>query len=65
MTYEVAAVEWRKSTRCGESGHCVEIAHRGNVVDIRNSTAPSSVLAIGVDAFRDMIAAIKLGEFAA
>jgi hypothetical protein len=65
VTFEVAAVEWRKSVRCGESGSCVEIADQGDVVSIRNSTMPSVVLPISVDAFRDMIAAIKVGELVA
>ena len=65
MTHEVAAVEWRRSERCGEAGNCVEIADQGDGVSIRNSTMPSVVLPISVDAFRDMIAAIKAGELVA
>ncbi len=62
MTSRVAGSSWRKSTRCGESCHCVEIAHLDQHVGIRNSTSPHETILISVAAFRDLVARIKEGE---
>lgn len=61
MTSRVAG-SWRKSTRCGESCHCVEVADYGHTVGMRNSTSPHKTLLIPVPAFRDLVARIKSGE---
>lgn len=53
---------WHKSTRCGESGHCVEVAGFGQQVGLRNSTRPHETLTIPLTAFRDLVACIKSGE---
>jgi hypothetical protein len=65
VTHEVAAAAWRKSIRCGESATCVEISDQQDLIGVRNSTMPSTVLTISVEAFRDMISAIKRGELVA
>jgi hypothetical protein len=63
MTDEVAA-SWRKSRRCGESCHCVEIAVLDEYerVMIRNSTRPHDAISVSRSAFRDLVARIKSGE---
>lgn len=54
---------WRRSTRCGESGHCVEIAELGQeVIGLRNSTRPNETLALSLPAFRDLVERVKSGE---
>lgn len=53
---------WRKSTRCGESGHCVEVANFGQRVGLRNSTRPDETLTISLTAFRELVIRIKHGE---
>jgi len=54
---------WRRSTRCGESTHCVEIARLGQGdVGLRNSTRPNETLTLSLPAFRDLVERIKSGE---
>ncbi|WFE36106.1 DUF397 domain-containing protein [Micromonospora sp. WMMD975] len=33
---------WRKSSRSGNNGQCVEVRDRGVVVDVRDSKAPAA-----------------------
>lgn len=54
---------WRKSRRCGESGHCVEVSEWGSAVGLRDSTAPEQHLVLSVEAFRSFLAGVKNGEF--
>jgi hypothetical protein len=32
---------WRKSSRSGNNGACVEVCHRGHAVDVRDSKNPN------------------------
>lgn len=57
------AVAWRRSTRCGEAGHCVEVGRIGDDVAIRDSTAPQSHLIFSAPVWRDFIAGVRTGEF--
>lgn len=61
MTVGVAG-SWRKSTRCGEASHCVEIANLGHQVGLRNSTRPHQTMVVSTSAFRDLVDWIKTGE---
>jgi Domain of unknown function (DUF397) len=63
MTDRVA-VSWRKSHRCGESCHCVEVAvlDEYEQVMMRNSTRPHETISVSRAAFRDLITRIKGGE---
>lgn len=61
MTGRVAG-SWQKSTRCGESGHCVEVFALGLRVELRNSTRPHETIAISATAFQDLLERIKSGE---
>jgi len=57
------ATSWRRSARCGESGHCVEIAQVGQeAIGLRNSTRPDETLTLSLPAFRDLVERIKSGE---
>lgn len=53
---------WRRSTRCGESTHCVEVAQVGQEVGFRNSTRPHETLTLSLPVFRDLVQRIKSGE---
>lgn len=53
---------WHKSTRCGESSHCVEVASFGQQVGLRDSTRPHETLTLTLAAFRDLVERIKRGE---
>jgi len=56
------AESWHKSTRCGEASHCVEVAHFGHTVGLRNSTRPHETVLVSVAAFQDLVERIKSGE---
>ncbi|MEV0269917.1 DUF397 domain-containing protein [Hamadaea sp. NPDC050747] len=55
---------WRKSTRSGGSANCVEFAHQGATVGIRDSKNPdAAVLEFPADVWNAFVAGIKAGEF--
>ncbi|MCO8272975.1 DUF397 domain-containing protein [Actinoplanes sp. TRM 88003] len=59
-----ATLTWRKSTRSGAAGHCVEIANVPAAVLMRDSkdvTGP--VLAFGGTDWAGFIAGVRDGEF--
>lgn len=58
-----AAVGWRKSARCVSDNHCVEVADLGGTVGLRNSRLPEVSLSLSEQAWRDLIAGVKAGEF--
>lgn len=62
MAGEVSG-SWRRSTRCGESGACLEVAELGQgAVGLRNSTRPNATLTLSLPAFRDLVERVKSGE---
>jgi Domain of unknown function (DUF397) len=55
---------WRKSTRSGAAGHCVEVADVPTAVLVRDSKDVSGpVLAFGRPDWAGFIAGIQAGEF--
>jgi hypothetical protein len=54
-------LKWRKSSRCGESGNCVEVAERADHVLIRQAGQPH--LIISQDGWGAFLRGIKAGEF--
>ena len=59
-----ADLTWRKSTRSGAAGHCVEVAAVPSTVlvrDSKNVTGP--VLAFGDPEWAGFIAGVRAGEF--
>ena len=54
---------WRKTSFC-VSGECVEIAQRGDLIILRDSTQPhSTMLHYDVGRWRDFVRNIKAGTF--
>jgi len=56
--------QWQKSTHCGESGHCVEVAFvdgKTVVRDSKNSQGP--VLVFDKTEWRAFIGGVQDGEF--
>ena len=62
---DLAGAEWRKSTRSGQSGNCVEVADNlTGIVGVRDSKNPDGgVLTVNPSAWSTFVAGVKLGEF--
>jgi predicted secreted Zn-dependent protease len=59
-----ANLTWRKSTRSGAAGHCVEVASVPAAVLVRDSKdAAGPVLSFGTPGWSGFIAGIRAGEF--
>lgn len=55
---------WRKSSRSGEQGQCVELADLGDVIGIRDSKAPAGpVLTISRRVLAVLAAEMKADRF--
>ena len=55
---------WRKSTRSGAAGHCVEIAETPAVVLVRDSKdAGGPVLRFAASGWQGFLAGVRDGEF--
>ena len=56
-------LEWRVSRTC-ETGACISVARKGEVVLIGNTTDPAGPVAdYTVDEWRHFVAGVKLGDF--
>jgi hypothetical protein len=53
---------WRKSSFCAHS-ECAELAGHGGRVLVRNNTRPSAVAELSPEAWRELLAGMKAGEF--
>ena len=59
-----ADLNWRKSTRSGAAGHCVEVANVPATVLVRDSkNADGPVLQFGETDWSGFIAGVRAGEF--
>lgn len=57
---------WRKSTYCGESGPCVEVAMQDSEILVRDSKdANSPILTFNQAEWKAFVAGVKEGEFEA
>jgi predicted secreted Zn-dependent protease len=64
MTLQQNALTWRKSTRSGAAGHCVEIASAASAVFVRDSKdVAGPVLEFGAVRWAEFIAGVRHGEF--
>jgi predicted secreted Zn-dependent protease len=63
-TMQDATLTWRKSTRSGAAGHCVEVASGPAAVLVRDSKdAGGPVLAFAETDWAGFIAGVRAGEF--
>lgn len=63
-TMKDATLTWRKSTRSGAAGHCVEVAHAPATVLVRDSKdATGPVLSFDEPEWAGFIAGVRSGEF--
>lgn len=64
MTLQQNALAWRKSTRSGAAGHCVEVASAPTAVYVRDSKdATGPVLEFGTSGWADFLDGVRDGEF--
>ncbi|MBW4719607.1 DUF397 domain-containing protein [Saccharothrix sp. SC076] len=61
---DFSAATWRKSTRSGASNggggtHCVEVAHAGSFVGVRDSKHPAAGFAVAGATFDRFLALVK------
>jgi len=63
MTPDLSAAVWRKSTKSGNNGGCVEVAFVDQIVAIRDSKDPTGpVLAFEAGSWAAFVAEIRNGE---
>jgi len=61
---DLSAVPWRKSTRSGVSGNCVEVATLNDAVAVRDSKHPTGPALLFTPAeWEAFIGGVKAGEF--
>ena len=58
---ETALPTWRKSSRC-DAGSCVEVAHHGGAVGVRDNTQPDIHLHFDGDSWRSLLRDIRDGR---
>jgi predicted secreted Zn-dependent protease len=64
LTVQQNDLTWRKSTRSGAAGHCVEIAETPAAVLVRDSkNATGPVLRFAAPGWQHFIAGVRGGEF--
>ena len=64
MTLQQNALTWRKSTRSGAAGHCVEIASEASAVFVRDSKdVAGPILTFSTPGWGEFIAAVRKGDF--
>jgi hypothetical protein len=58
------ALKWRKSTRSGAAGHCVEVAPAVGSIFVRDSKdVAGPMLEFGTRGWSEFIAGVRSGEF--
>ena len=56
-------LEWRVSSTC-DGGQCVGVTRSGQLILIRNTSAPEGVVSkFSLDEWREFLAGAKLGDF--
>jgi hypothetical protein len=63
-TLDPTRAEWRKSTRSGGQGNCVEVADTPSAIGVRDSKDPSGpILVFARTEWQTFIDGVKTGEF--
>ncbi|MFJ2867299.1 DUF397 domain-containing protein [Kitasatospora sp. NPDC087314] len=57
------AIDWKRPEACGEGASCPEVAITSDAVYIRSSLLPDAVAHLTTDEWRDLLTAIRAGEF--
>ena len=62
--FDAATAQWRKSSRSGQQGGCVEVAWQAAVVGVRDSKDPAGPhLEVTAAQWRGFVAAVAAGRF--
>lgn len=56
-------LEWKRPESCGDGASCPEVATSDNAVYVRSSLQPEGIAHLTRDEWRDLVAAIRNGEF--
>jgi hypothetical protein len=63
-TLDPTRATWRKSTRSGGQGNCVEVATTPTAIGVRDSKDPSGpVLVFTTSQWQAFVDSVKIGEF--
>ncbi|GAA2990132.1 hypothetical protein GCM10010519_24780 [Streptomyces lactacystinicus] len=54
---------WARPTSCANSNNCPEVAVADNAVFVRSSLLPDAVAQLTLSEWRDLVSAIRAGEF--
>ncbi|MFG2916610.1 DUF397 domain-containing protein [Kitasatospora sp. NPDC048298] len=54
---------WTRPTSCANSNNCPEVAVADDAVYVRSSLRPDAIAQLDVSEWRDLVAAIRAGEF--
>ncbi|WP_316529019.1 DUF397 domain-containing protein [Kitasatospora brasiliensis] len=54
---------WARPMSCANSNNCPEVAVTGDAVYVRSSLLPDAIAELTPDEWRDLVAAIRAGEF--
>ncbi|MFE4971774.1 DUF397 domain-containing protein [Kitasatospora sp. NPDC056651] len=56
---------WQRPTACGDGNNCPEVAIGPDAVFVRSSLRPDGIAHLTPDEWRDLVSAIRAGEFSA
>ncbi|MGV9268833.1 DUF397 domain-containing protein [Kitasatospora sp. NPDC003701] len=56
-------LDWQRPSACGDGNNCPEVAITPDAVYLRSSLHPTSVAQLTTDEWRDLLTAIRNGEF--
>ncbi|MEK2492290.1 DUF397 domain-containing protein [Kitasatospora purpeofusca] len=54
---------WRRPSLCGDGNNCPEVAITGDTVHLRSSLRPTEVTQLTPTEWRDLLTAVRNGEF--
>ncbi|MFE7590873.1 DUF397 domain-containing protein [Kitasatospora sp. NPDC057512] len=56
-------LSWTRPTSCANSNNCPEVAMAPEAVYVRSSLLPDAIAQLTPDEWRDLVSAIRAGEF--